>query len=98
VSIHKRVDGVAEVFMRRYAAGKCFAFTAGDPRYAKEAEVAMRRSVSLHTVFSPEQFLAEMRKNGVPDEISAAYIRSASTTDETYYKDTDGSYFKDVDV
>ena len=30
MAIHKRNDGVAEIVMRRYAAGKCFAFAAGD--------------------------------------------------------------------
>ena len=94
----KREDGVAEIVMRRYAAGKCFAFAAGDARYAKQAEAALRRAISLQPVFSPQQFLDEMRRNGVPDDISAAYIKTAKATDETYFKDTDGSYFKDVDA
>ena len=75
--------------MRRYAAGKCFAFAAGDPRYAREAEAALRRAIALHPAFSPQQFLEEMRKSGVPDNVTAAYIQTASTTDETFFRDVD---------
>jgi hypothetical protein len=97
VAIHKRDDGVAEVFMRRYAAGKCFAIASGDARYAKEAEAALRDAVSLSLAFSPQRFLEVMRRSGVPDDITAAYIKTAKATDETYFKDTDGSYFKEGD-
>src|SRR5688572_29896613 len=97
MSIQKRDDGVAEIVMRRYAAGKCFVFAAGDPKYAKEAEAALRRAVFLELSFSPQQFLEEMRKSGVPDDITAAYIKSTKSTDETYFRDPDGSYFKDAD-
>ena len=95
--IHKRDDGVAEVFMRRYAAGKCFATSSGDARYAKEAEAAMRQAISLSLAFSPQRFLEEMRRSGVPDDVTTAYIRTAKATDETYFKDTNGSYFKEAD-
>ena len=98
MGIHKRDDGVAEVFMRRYAAGKCFAFAAGDARYAKEAQAAMQRAISLCLAFSPQQFLEAMRKSGVPDDVIAAYVKTVTTSDETYFKDTDGTYFKDVDA
>ena len=83
--------------MRRYAAGKCFATTSGDARYAKEAEAAMRHAVSLALAFSPQRFLEEMRRSGVPDDITTAYIQTTRATDETYFKDTDGSYFKEAD-
>ena len=85
--IQKRDDGVAEIVMRRYASGKCFAFAAGDARYANEAEAALRRAVFLELTFSPQHFLEEMRKNGVPDDVTAAYIKTASTTDETFFRD-----------
>lgn len=95
--IQKRADGIAEIVMRRYAAGKCFVFAEGDPQFAKEAEAALRRAVSLELSFSPQHFLEEMRKSGVPDEITAAYIRTTKSTNETYFRDPDGSYFRDVD-
>ena len=93
----KRDDGITETVIRRYAAGKCLAFAAGDSRYAKEAKAALRSATSLQTVFSPQQFLATMRNHGVPDNIAAAYVETAKAIDETHFTDTDGSYFKDVD-
>jgi hypothetical protein len=38
-----------------------------------------------------------VRKHGVPDDITAPYFKTAKATDETYFKDTYGSYFKEAD-
>jgi hypothetical protein len=38
-----------------------------------------------------------MRKSGVPDDVTAAYIKTTKSTDETYFRDPGGSYFKDAD-
>ena len=87
--IQKRTDGVAEIVMRRYAAGKCFAFAEGDAGYATIAEAALRRAITLRPTFSAARFLAEMQVRGVPDEVAAAYCQSARTTDETFFRDVD---------
>lgn len=79
--------GLAEIFLRRYAAGKVIASTVGDPEYAERAEAALQRSVIVEAKIHVDRFLGLMREAGVPDEVSADFLAECQLDDEAWLQD-----------
>lgn len=77
----------AAIRLRRYATGKVFAFTHGDPQHLDAATRALARSVVIEAKVDRERFLAMMRSEGVPDEVALVFLARVRLDDEAYLQD-----------
>lgn len=79
--------GMSRLIVKRYAAGKAFAFADGAPEFAREAESALQQCVVVEAVVDELRFLRLMRERGVPDDVSLAYLRSVTLMNEAWFQD-----------
>lgn len=78
---------VAAIRLRRYAAGKVFAFTQGDARHVAAATRALQRSVVLEAKVDAARFVAMMQAEGVPEHAALAFLERIRLDDEAYLRD-----------
>lgn len=75
------------IFVKRYAAGKAFAFAHGDPGYAEQARRALARALVMEVKIDRARFVEVMREQGVPDLAIGRWLASTSVTDEAWLQD-----------
>jgi hypothetical protein len=81
------VPSVITIFVKRYAAGKAFAFADGDAEYAAQARRALARSLITEVKLDHARFITMMRDEGVPALEIGRYLSSVSITDEAWLQE-----------
>jgi hypothetical protein len=72
------------ISFKRYAKGKYFAWVKGELDYHDAVQWALNRCVDLKVTFDEEAFQTELRQRGVPEEAIKEYLRSYTTSNDTY--------------
>lgn len=69
---------------KRYAAGKYLFFARGSEEYKRIAERTFMKSIDIYPILNREKFLLQMKKEGVPEEAAAQYLKNFHISDSTF--------------
>lgn len=76
--------GTTWVSVKLYAAGKAVGWMLGPEEFKEQAMSALRRALNTEARIRRGRFLDEMREQGVPDEVSEAFLKHSFVDDEAY--------------
>jgi hypothetical protein len=87
VTLYDEGQPVRRVCVKKYAAGKSYAWISGPDEYAAVAGQCLIRSFSTISYIIEDSFRRRMREKGVPDDVIEEFLRGASVDDEAYLVD-----------
>jgi hypothetical protein len=84
VTLYDEGQPVRRVCVKKYGAGKSFAWISGPDEYAAAAGQCLIRSFSTISYIMEDLFRERMRERGVPDAVTDEFLRSARINDESF--------------
>ena len=75
------------ISVKRYAAGKVFGHTEGDPTWVDAARVALGKALVLEPRLDLARFVAALREQGVPEQAILGYVAETSVNDECWLQE-----------